>query len=100
MSDLDFERLAEAEHNQWMRWVKTLVAKAPGLSPARVARWSRLFVPYANLSEDKEKDREQARTALVFATAASPPKAPSCPVCGHHRSTVLACFDPNCPGAA
>ena len=68
----DIERLAEAEHEQWMRWAKTLLEKEPGISEERRRRWSTLFVPYAELSEEsKEQDRKEARQALSFKSSTS-----------------------------
>ena len=32
------EKLAEIEHNQWMKWASTLMAKEK-LSPERIERW-------------------------------------------------------------
>ena len=62
---LDIERLAEAEHEQWMRWAKALLEFEPGISPARRERWQRLFVPYGDRPEElKELDRAEARRAL------------------------------------
>ncbi len=61
----DIERLAEAEHEQWMRWAKALLEREPGISQVRRERWSKLFVPYAELPEEsKEQDRKEARRAL------------------------------------
>lgn len=59
------ERVAEAEHIQWMAWSKNV---APEVSPERRARWKQFWVPYAELPEDiKELDREWARKALKAA---------------------------------
>ncbi len=61
----DVERLAEAEHEQWVRWARDLLEREPGISQARRERWSKLFVPYAELSEEsKEQDRKEACRAL------------------------------------
>lgn len=56
------EAVAEFEHEQWMAWAKNLMDKEPGISDDRKERWSKLFVPYSELSEEmKEADREWAR---------------------------------------
>jgi hypothetical protein len=63
--DERLERVAEVEHEQWMAWSKSV---ADEVSPERRARWSKLWVPYGELSEEeKEKDREWARKALQAA---------------------------------
>jgi hypothetical protein len=57
------ERLAEAEHEQWMYWSKATVTE---VSAECRARWSRWWIPYAELpEEEKEKDRVWARRALA-----------------------------------
>ena len=59
------DKLAEIEHRQWVRWATTLIKEEPGLSESRKARWSKLLVPYSELSEEwKEYDREWARHVL------------------------------------
>jgi hypothetical protein len=59
------EDLARLEHHQWMTWAKALMDSEPGLSAERRARWAKLMVPYERLTEEqKEQDREWARTAL------------------------------------
>ena len=56
------EAVAEFEHEQWMAWAKNLLEREPNISQERKARWQKLFVPYAELSEEmKEADREWAR---------------------------------------
>lgn len=58
------ERLAELEHEQWVHWSKAL-AMQENLSPERVERWKRYWVPYSDLPEDvKESDRKWARKVL------------------------------------
>lgn len=60
------EKLAEIEHNQWMKWASTLMAKE-NLSPERIERWKKDMVPYAELSEEvKEYDRKWARLSLAL----------------------------------
>lgn len=58
------EALADLEHEQWIEWSKSL-AQNEDLSPERVARWEKLWIPYALLTEEqKEQDRVYARKAL------------------------------------
>lgn len=67
---IDPETWAEAEHNQWMRWAKTLLETEPGISESRRKRWATLFVPYSELSaESQEQDRKEARVAIEAALA-------------------------------
>ena len=55
------ERLAELEHNQWIMWSKAIV-KEENLSPERIERWKKLWIPYDFLSENqKEQDRQWAK---------------------------------------
>ena len=55
------ERLAELEHNQWIMWSKA-IAKEENLSPERIERWKKLWIPYDFLSENqKEQDRQWAK---------------------------------------
>ena len=62
------EALAALEHEQWVAWSKSLAAAEP-LSAERVERWQRLWVPYADLSEqEKDADRVWAQKALALAT--------------------------------
>jgi len=63
------ETLAALEHEQWVSWSRSLAA-TEHLSEARVERWQRLWVPYADLSEqEKEADREWARRVLEILAA-------------------------------
>jgi hypothetical protein len=58
------EELAALEHLQWVEWSKTLAEKEH-LSPERLERWQKLWVPYEELDDkDKESDRVWARRAL------------------------------------
>jgi hypothetical protein len=58
------EDLARLDHEQWMRWSKTL-AQSEKLSKERVARWKALWIPYPLLSEkDKDMDRKEADLVL------------------------------------
>lgn len=55
------EKLAELEHIQWMQWAKALVSENI-VNEETKQRWSKLFIPYAELSEDmKNLDRDYAR---------------------------------------
>jgi hypothetical protein len=58
------ERLAALEHDQWVEWSKKIAASET-LSPERLARWTHLWCPYADLPEEvKEYDRVLARKVL------------------------------------
>ena len=59
------EKLAELEHEQWVKWSKELATKETSLSEERIRRWEQYWVPYSELSEEvKEFDREWARKVL------------------------------------
>ncbi len=56
------EKLSDIEHQQWMEWSKSV---APEVSEERRKRWEKLWIPYADLSEEmKEEDRKYARKVL------------------------------------
>jgi hypothetical protein len=56
-SDELLEVLSELEHIQWGQWSKSLT-ETEKLSPERVSRWEKLWIPYGDLSEeDKDFDR-------------------------------------------
>ena len=58
------EDLAALEHDQWVQWAKD-IAETEDITPERVEKWKKLFVPYSELSEeDKDKDREWAVKVL------------------------------------
>lgn len=58
------EELANLEHEQWIKWAKTLM-ETENLSPERVERWKRYMVPYAELDEKtKDYDRKWADMVL------------------------------------
>ena len=58
------EKIAEIEHEQWVSWSKA-IAKQENLSPERLKRWKKYWVPYDELPEDvKEHDRKWARRVL------------------------------------
>jgi hypothetical protein len=60
------EESASAVHDQWIRWARTLLEKEPGISGARRDRWAKLFIPYADLSEEsKEQDRKEVRLIVA-----------------------------------
>ena len=55
------EELAAIEHDQWVEWAKA-ISDLENLSPERVKRWKKLYVPYAELSEEsKEQDRGRGK---------------------------------------
>ena len=58
------ERLAELEHEQWMKWAKSLM-ETESLSPERLARWDKYMVPYDELDE-KTKDYDRKWAKKVF----------------------------------
>jgi len=58
------ELIAEAEHNQWMKWARNIFDQEP-ISEKRRERWKDYFKPYSELSEEiKELDRKQADIIL------------------------------------
>ena len=58
------ERLAALEHEQWMQWAETIMAKE-SISEERRKRWAGYMVPYADLSEEaKQQDRKWARRVV------------------------------------
>ncbi len=57
------ETLSSIEHDQWIEWSK---AVADEVDPERKARWEKLWVPYAELTEEsKDQDRDYARKVLA-----------------------------------
>lgn len=53
------EKLAALEHEQWIKWSQEVGTE---VSAKRKARWSKYWVPYAELTEEvKEHDRVWAR---------------------------------------
>jgi hypothetical protein len=75
MSDVQLlEALAALEHDQWVEWSKS-IAKSEKLSPERMARWEKLWVPYDQLTEEqKEQDRVWARKVLDIIIKFTSPK--------------------------
>ena len=76
------ERLAAIEHEQWEQWSRTVAEQ--GLTPDRIERWQRFWVPYGELDEaTKEHDRVWADKVLaaVEAEAAAHTRSP-CQSCG------------------
>jgi hypothetical protein len=62
------EKLAELEHNQWMAWSQD-IAKTENITPARLERWQKLWLPYDTLTEaQKDQDREWADRVLEIVT--------------------------------
>ena len=58
------EEIAELEHKQWVAWSKSL-AKAEHLDYDRLERWMKLWIPYAELTEEqKDQDRIWADKSL------------------------------------
>lgn len=58
------EEIARYEHLQWVEWSKA-IAESETISPERLARWKKLWVPYSRLpEEEKESDRKYARKVL------------------------------------
>ncbi|AYK07748.1 hypothetical protein [Brevibacillus laterosporus] len=56
------EKLADLEHEQWVKWSKSV---APEVSLERRERWQAYWIPYSDLSEEvKEQDRIWARKVL------------------------------------
>ena len=59
------EGQAELEHDQWVKWSQS-IAGVETLSPDRLARWKKLWVPYSHLTEEqKDQDREYADISLT-----------------------------------
>jgi hypothetical protein len=78
MSDL-IERLADAEHASWARWMEYLFSTCiPGpygtliLQPENIEHWRRqIETPYADLSErEKQSDRDEVAHIMPFIEAA------------------------------
>ena len=58
------EQLAELEHKQWVSWSQS-IAGAEVLSPERLAKWKKLWIPYSQLTErQKDQDRMWADKCL------------------------------------
>ena len=63
------EVLAGLEHQQWEEWSRTIAQQ--GLTPERIERWGRYWVPYSELSDEvQEHDRVWARRAIEALLAA------------------------------
>jgi hypothetical protein len=68
------EKLAAEAHEQWMVWSKK-IAEEEKLTPERLERWQKLWVPYDQLTEEqKEADRERARKILGIIIIYTTPK--------------------------
>jgi hypothetical protein len=58
------EKLAELEHQQWMKWSKEIV-KTENITTKRIERWMKLWKPYKQLPEKvREQDRVWAKKVL------------------------------------
>ena len=75
MTDELLEKLSELEHEQWMKWSKTVYNKMKSMKAngkscdAIIAelrnKWKENWIPYSKLEEKtKEYDREWARKVL------------------------------------
>jgi len=63
------EVLAAIEHEQWEKWSREVAEQ--GLTPERIERWHRYWVPYADLDDaTQEHDRKWARRSLAALSAA------------------------------
>jgi len=59
------EDLAALEHEQWVKWSKSLVNSGEEITKWRLNRWEKLWCGYEDLSEDwKDSDREWADRVL------------------------------------
>jgi hypothetical protein len=59
------EILADIEHDQWVTWSKSIAATEV-ISPERLLRWEKLWVPYDELSEEaKDQDRIWADKSIA-----------------------------------
>ncbi len=63
------EKLAELEHEQWMKWAKDIL-KTENITEERVKRWKEeSFKPYKDLTEEqKDMDREWAEKVYNIMT--------------------------------
>ena len=62
------EKLAELEHEQWVRWSHT-IASRENISSERLERWKSLWKEYDELTEEqKDQDRVWARKTLKTLT--------------------------------
>ena len=91
-----FEKLADLEHQQWIKWSRELAQKEK-LSPERVERWAtQCWIPYSELSEGmKEFDREWARK-IVKLISEEILKHQNCKVMhdlGKHGKGEMTCLD-------
>ncbi len=72
------EQIANNEHEQWMRWAKSLIEELKTLTfdhlagcgcktCLRIERWQRLFTPYSELTEaQKNQDRKEAEPIIAL----------------------------------
>ncbi len=60
------EELAKLEHEQWMEWSKNLHSNEK-LSPERIDRWTKMWIPYSELTEEqKDQDRVYAEKSMAL----------------------------------
>ena len=72
--DDSLERLSAIEHEQWIEWSKNIASTEPNISFERVERWSNLWIPYEQLSDEmKEHDRKWARKIIKALRQAGEP---------------------------
>ena len=69
------EKLAKLEHEQWVKWSQS-IAEEEHISPERLERWKKLWVPYEQLDDkDKESGRVRASDILDAVTLMSEQQA-------------------------
>lgn len=65
---LMLEALSDLEHQQWMKWAKSIIDSEP-ISEARKQRWLTMMVDYKDLPNNiQEYDREWARKVIALYT--------------------------------
>ena len=72
------EDIAELEHEKWVEWSKNIASREK-LSPERLERWQKLWIPYCQLTEtEKEQDRVWARKVMQAIAASQEAKCAEC----------------------
>ena len=67
------EALSDLEHQQWMKWAKSIIDSEP-ISEARKQRWLTMMVDYKDLPDNiQEYDREWARKVMALYTRPAQP---------------------------